>query len=744
MTAATLLLSDQHLLNRYLQGDWPHPEQIRQRLFQALREQQPFQPDYAIEASLVDAGLVLDENSQAGSYAQLILSALEHLASSLQLRGSHVHVLSDAFEQWQQMLTSVMPLSVLSFFAFSKKINENQAKVLFNQWFSRQSCLPAPYLPELMGIFEDGVSEHHLHIMGTSESDYVWQDALKRPKATLSYLAKANNCSAARQQLMQVNPEIKFGDLYRLLLIASDLRQTLLGMLQGKADAGSKIQLQKKLRQWPAGFSSRHPAESYTAISNPLINEALLLFTFYRYLVQTRSEVAARCLHIYLLLQSLFHRLLNQQLLDKGFQQFEKITQNELREATEERFQQRFEQLQGMYGHHFSLLEVRFAPKDNVNKLRKLLKALDKGYQLSSFSKQVPFALTAHFIKAKDTPKPLHPCRDYPLRLRLQKQKKILCYYLQKKPEFKQRVVGIDAAGNELNAGADVFAPLYRQLRNEGFKHFTYHAGEDFKHLLSGMRQIFEAIDYLDLQPGDRIGHATAIGIEPTLWQERATPRQQISQGEWLDTLLFAHHLLLETGDAECTHQAYKLENTIQYLGEIIFSRHDLNIQSLTTAWLNRWRDPLTNDFQSEPGGMAGTLLTQWHAPEVYERACKPQSVETKILPCDIYRKMQERLLEIVCQKQIALEVLPTSNLRISYYKNYAEHHIYRWLKEDAINRPTVVMGSDDPGIFATNIFNEYAHVFINAKKCQPASSHEPIKIIRTLIENGRDFGFRV
>ncbi len=744
MTAAALLLSDQHLLNQYLQGDWPQPEQIQQRLFQALREQQPFQPDYAIEACIVDAGLSLDKNAQTYSYAQLLLSSLEHLVSALQLRGSRVHVLSADFERWQQMLTSVMPLSVLSFFAFSKKMNENQAQAHFNEWFSHHSCLPPPYIPELVSIFDEGASEHHLHIMGTSESDYVWQDALKRPKAILGYLAKAHNCTAARQQLMQINPQIVFSDLYRLLRIAAELRQTLLEMIQGKAGACSKAQLQEKLRQWPARFSSHHPASSYTATGNPLINEALLLFAFYRYLAQTRNEVAARCLHIYLLLQSLFNRLLSQQLLDKGFQQFEKITQNELREATEEKFQQRFEQLQGMYGNHFNLLEVRFAPKNDVNKLRKLLKALNTGYKRSSFPKQIPLTLTAHFIKAKDKPKLLHPCRDYALRLRLQKQKKILCHYLQKNQEFKQKVVGIDAAGNELDAGVDVFAPLYRELRSEGFKHFTYHAGEDFKHLLSGMRQIFEAIHYLDLQPGDRIGHATAIGIEPSLWLERAAPRQQISQGEWLDTLIFTHHFLLKTGDAECGRHAYMLESIIHQLAENIFSRPDLNIQTITTAWLNRWRDPLKNNYQLALGGMAGALLADWHHPKVYERARKLQSVEINILPCDIYRKLQEKLLEIICHRQIALEILPTSNLRISYYKDYAEHHVYRWLKEGAINRPAVIMGSDDPGIFSTNTFNEYAHVFINAKKHEPANSSDPIKIIRTLIDNGRDFGFRV
>ncbi len=70
----------------------------------------------------------------------------------------------------------------------------------------------------------------------------------------------------------------------------------------------------------------------------------------------------------------------------------------------------------------------------------------------------------------------------------------------------------------------------------------------------------------------------------------------------------------------------------------------------------------------------------------------------------------------MVCEKHIALEVLPTSNVRISYYHSYAEHHIHRWLDDKATYRPVVVMGSDDPGIFSTNIFNEYAHVFMSMK----------------------------
>ena len=80
---------------------------------------------------------------------------------------------------------------------------------------------------------------------------------------------------------------------------------------------------------------------------------------------------------------------------------------------------------------------------------------------------------------------------------------------------FAKYIVGIDAAASEFDAPPEVFAPAFRYLKRNGFKHFTYHAGEDFYHLLGGLRCIYEAVDFLNLSYGDRIGHATAAGISP-------------------------------------------------------------------------------------------------------------------------------------------------------------------------------------------------------------------------------------
>lgn len=61
----------------------------------------------------------------------------------------------------------------------------------------------------------------------------------------------------------------------------------------------------------------------------------------------------------------------------------------------------------------------------------------------------------------------------------------------------------------------------------------------------------------------------------------------------------------------------------------------------------------------------------------------------------------------------MAIEALPTSNLRISYYRDFHEHHLFRWLgiAPDTLLsvKPDIVVGTDDTGIFATNLKIEFA-----------------------------------
>ncbi|KQS69206.1 hypothetical protein ASG39_22485 [Rhizobium sp. Leaf371] len=107
---------------------------------------------------------------------------------------------------------------------------------------------------------------------------------------------------------------------------------------------------------------------------------------------------------------------------------------------------------------------------------------------------------------------------------------------------------------------------------------------------------------------------------------------------------------------------------------------------------------------------------------------------------------LQDIVLAEITRRGIALEALPTSNMRISVYQTMAEHHIFRWLGLTGPvlkNRPTVVIGSDDPGIFCTNIRNEYAVISSVLRSDFGKSAAEAALILETLNDNGRIHRFR-
>ena len=87
-------------------------------------------------------------------------------------------------------------------------------------------------------------------------------------------------------------------------------------------------------------------------------------------------------------------------------------------------------------------------------------------------------------------------------------------------------------------------------------------------------------------------------------------------------------------------------------------------------------------------------------------------------------RILQNLVLNIMALKGIVIETLPTSNVRISYYKNLGEYHLSRWICNNTENVliPPVVLGTDDPGIFSTNIYNEFAKAYLHLEASQSSS----------------------
>lgn len=106
---------------------------------------------------------------------------------------------------------------------------------------------------------------------------------------------------------------------------------------------------------------------------------------------------------------------------------------------------------------------------------------------------------------------------------------------------------------------------------------------------------------------------------------------------------------------------------------------------------------------------------------------------------------IQQAILKLLCEKGIIIETLPTSNVRIGHYEDYSSYHLWTWEKwrKEKLPIPDVSVGSDDTGIFATSIFNEYANIYCSfTKSGSSIAEKEALHLIRKLEDAGNKYRF--
>ncbi len=211
-------------------------------------------------------------------------------------------------------------------------------------------------------------------------------------------------------------------------------------------------------------------------------------------------------------------------------------------------------------------------------------------------------------------------------------------------------IVGIDAASLELTTPPEVFAPAFHFLKaypigiskcrttrayfekhdhvtrlvNKRLLGMTYHVGEDFRHLLSGLRAVHEAIEYLHPQPGDRLGHAIALGLDPGDWCKQMGFHAVVPKQEWLDTLVWAHNFL---GVGNQLIADLGIEDRIQYYARKIYGKtqfvdeRDIDLYcnpiTLYDSWRLRQIDPYSVENNYPDDVEAGRCREQvWRGEE--------------------------------------------------------------------------------------------------------------------------------
>jgi adenosine deaminase len=227
-----------------------------------------------------------------------------------------------------------------------------------------------------------------------------------------------------------------------------------------------------------------------------------------------------------------------------------------------------------------------------------------------------------HFLKNEaDDPKNQIVCFEK-ARKNYQKQVEVLLEFIND-PDLRYKdsidlaynyFQGIDAASFESKVPPEVFAPIYSFFKKSVYSsgialrkefdvisfnplelQYTYHVGEEFRDIISGLRRIVEAIIFLDLKNEDRIGHAVALGIEPKLFlNQRKTVT--LSKGEYFDNLIFLYFILQQKQEeAPISINAIKsnIHELIFQIYENVIETSSATVDDFIDAWLLRRNCPL-------------------------------------------------------------------------------------------------------------------------------------------------------
>ena len=99
-----------------------------------------------------------------------------------------------------------------------------------------------------------------------------------------------------------------------------------------------------------------------------------------------------------------------------------------------------------------------------------------------------------------------------------------------------------------------------------------------------------------------------------------------------------------------------------------------------------------------------------------------------------------------VGKRKVVIETLPSSNVRISQYHNFREHHALRWMRVPDFfpsNDPEIMvsLGSDDPGIFADDLIGEFYQLYA-ALRHEGIGDKAALDYLASLNERGRQYRF--
>ena len=471
--------------------------------------------------------------------------------------------------------------------------------------------------------------------------------------------------------------------------------------------------------------------------------------------------------------------------------------------------------------HNVRSLELRIMPKMSKRKLVQAIREVDlctarnapdwefyehleswKKDRLKNIKEDNQYFFVLHFAKQplkqvqkNARGKDLFP-RNSNIRQRIKKQAIVLAHALKCSDYLCSRIRGIDACSHEIGCRPETFATVFRFLRRynpkayarrraNGFilnekRHWpylsvTYHVGEDFLDLTDGLRAIDEAICFLNLESGDRLGHAMALGIQPINYYHLKGNVVALPKQDLLDNIVWLLFRSQEWNISISQDLRVILQNRAEQLLEQIYEefnqdisnqcREKITLAEYYASWKLRGDDPsvykdlfctsnkMTLDadlseyeiplmderlwdrtkfeysrtfsqnekVQNIPFRVRW-ILNRYHYGEVVRR--NGQMVEYFSVDKNYIRliyNIQQCMMRKIMEKGIAIECNPSSNKLIGAFEGFVQHPIFRFnhghMDLPQYHSPkgvqlNVSVNTDDQGVFDTSLENEYALLY--------------------------------
>ncbi|KRF52556.1 hypothetical protein ASG99_12405 [Bacillus sp. Soil768D1] len=390
---------------------------------------------------------------------------------------------------------------------------------------------------------------------------------------------------------------------------------------------------------------------------------------------------------------------------------------------------------------------------EKINSLVKKLKSFFNAYKqlIEDFILEGRVApqigIIIHFIKEVDTSLSLNCWKDdkkkmhfYDLQNRYHMEMEAVNELRETVPGLADYLVGIDAANLETNTEPWVFAPIYKNARNSDSHKlvyydtpiktirnlgFTYHVGEDYRHMITGLRHIDEVIEHFQYRSGDRIGHGIVLGVSATTWANKHKV-VILPKHEYLDNLLWIWGL---NNEHNLKMHIESLELKILKVAEQVYKTLDgLDVYKLWKNYKEKfnysdWSNISNKDCSKIQCPMINQESTQsWdlnilqyakHCSYYNEQLSKPIQIEINEEEISIIKSIQNFIKKKISKEGIVVETNPSSNIAIGELEHIFEHYIHNLnpvrSESDSIK---VTINTDDPIVFNTNISNEYAYIF--------------------------------